>query len=757
MTYMQKIFYTFLYFWAFSPMLFAQSAILKGTVKDDKGEGLIGATITSGTQGVVTDIDGNYSMTLAAGVYTLEYSYVGYTAQKKEIRIIGSEVQVIDIQLVDANNILNQVTVTSGRYERKLGEVTVSLDILKPDLIERNNTQSIDKVLEKVPGVAIVGGQPSIRGGSGFSYGAGSRVLILVDDIPALQADAGSPNWSDFQVETIEQIEVVKGAASALYGSSALNGVINIRTAYAKDKPITTFSTFYNSYDDPKDKSLIWYDKQPFSTGFNVTHRRKINKLDLVLGTNWQTTSSFNKDTYDSTGRITIGTRYRLRENLQVGFNANINFGTSKYFFYWLDGDKGVMQGTPSTITKNRKLRYTIDPFISYFDKKGNRHKLLGRFFSVENRVSGGNQNQSDLYYGEYQYQRAWEGDWVTTAGLVSGATFIRAQLYGDTTYRSFNLAPYVQIEKKINRLNLAAGARYERNSVHSPEYIRWAKTSPRYDTIPNGVVREARPVFRLGANYQVSDYTYLRASIGQGYRFPTVAEKFITSNLSAAFIIPNTKLRSETGWSSEIGVKQGLKIGQWNGFADASVFWTEYQDMMEFVFIPQYLAFQSQNVGNTRIRGAEFTLAGQGNIGKTQVSLLTGYTYIDPRFKEFGTREMTDISVDYNVLKYRFRHAFKFDGEAKYKGVALGLSSNYNSFMEAIDKIFNQIIPGVKEFREKNNAGVNIVDVRLSYSFLRYYKLSFLLKNATNVLYTQRPALLEAPRNFNMRLDVKF
>ena len=65
----------------------------------------------------------------------------------------------------------------------------------------------------------MVSSQPNIRGGSGWSYGAGSRVLLLVDDIPALQADAGLAQWDDIPVENIAQIEVVKGAASALYGS----------------------------------------------------------------------------------------------------------------------------------------------------------------------------------------------------------------------------------------------------------------------------------------------------------------------------------------------------------------------------------------------------------------------------------------------------------------------------------------------------------------------------------------------------------
>lgn len=89
-------------------------------------------------------------------------------------------------------------------------------------------------MLEKVPGVNYIDGQVSVRGGSGFAYGAGSRVMVLIDNMPALQYDSGYPNWSNIATETIGKVEVLKGAGSALYGSAAMNGVINILSIYAK-------------------------------------------------------------------------------------------------------------------------------------------------------------------------------------------------------------------------------------------------------------------------------------------------------------------------------------------------------------------------------------------------------------------------------------------------------------------------------------------------------------------------------------------
>ena len=352
---------------------------------------------------------------------------------------------------------------------------------------------------------------------------------------------------------------------------------------------------------------------------------------------------------------------------------------------------------------------------------------------------------------------RSWGKGFVTTAGLVASKTYVNAELYGSNAFNSTNVAPYLQVDKKIGKLNISSGFRYESNVIHTPVAIQLVKGAPIYDTIPNGLIKEAKPVFRLGLNYQLAKYTFIRSSFGQGYRFPTIAEKFIRSSFGPAFLIPNTKLMSETGWSSEIGIKQGVKIGQWTGFFDVVGFWTEYQNMMEFASVPNFLGFQARNIGDTRINGVEASLAGLGKIGDVNVSLLTGYTYIDPKFVDFSKVDKKSISADYNILKYRNKHTFKFDGEATYKHASLGFSANYLSNIESIDANFNLIIPGLAKYRADNNKGITIYDIRAGFEFLKYFKLSLLVKNVTNKAYTIRPAIMEAPRNVSLRLDVKF
>ena len=770
---------------------FSQKLILKGNITDAQNqEALTGVSVSTGSIGTYTDALGNYELMLDAGTHLLQFSYVGYKPIEKQIELKPNEEQRVDIALENTTTLLETATITSGKYEKALGEVIVSMDVIQPQLLESNNASSVDEVLEKTPGMQVLDGQPSIRGGASYSYGAGSRVLLLIDDLPALQADAGFPQWIDVPVENIAQIEVIKGASSALYGSSAMNGVVNVRTAYATAKPETKVSSFYQAYLDPDDKNKKWWSSTPYTFGAHISHKRKIDKLDLVVSLFGLQRNSFNRDTRKEYYRSNLGLRYRINDRFVVGINTNFNAGHLSSFFYWQDNEAGAFQGESTTISHTDYTRFFIDPFVTYYDHAGNQHKLLGRLYSANNSSNSSSRdqsNRSDFYYGEYQFQRKFEAiDLVITAGLVLNYTATKAALYGDTTYNSNNYAAYLQLDKKFfGKLNLSAGLRYEKNIIRSPEDFGDFK-------IPNGKTEESKPVFRLGANYQLAKATYLRASWGQGYRFPTIAEKFIRTDIGIP-VVPNPKLTSETGWSSEIGIKQGFRIGAFDGFIDLAAFWTEYQDMMEFnlegtvaTLFENDIAFQSSNVGDTQVKGIELSIGASGELWGLKTHLITGYTFIDSKFKEFDA-SVKDLSLielnnsnpsigqlnafrsssSNNILKYRSKHSFKIDAQTQYADFILGFAFSYNSNVEAIDAVFESIkinsfvnrsiINGLTAYRAKNTKGYKVLDIRFGYQILPELKLMIIGKNILNEEYMLRPGLLEAPRNITARMDFKF
>jgi TonB-dependent SusC/RagA subfamily outer membrane receptor len=737
----------------------AQKVTISGKISDAAtNTPLIQATIKINDKATVTDTDGQYQLEIdKADRYKVVVSYVGFENYEKETVFTEGVVSNFNISLEEANALLQTATVTAGKFEKPLSQVTVSMDVLKAQLIENVNTRKVDDVLQKVPGVNIIDGQANIRGGSGWSYGAGSRVLLLVDDIPAVQGDAGFPNWKDIPVENIEQIEVIKGASSALYGSSAMNGVINIRTGFAKLEPETKVTLQSAFYLTPKDAAKKWWTKTPYEATASIMHKQKFGKLDVVGTLFYYNLDSYNKDWYDKFGRFTTNLRYRITDRLSVGLNANVNTGASQSFFYWQNDTKGAYIGTTNAFTTANKTRYILDPYLNYFDKHGNQHKILTRRYSVKNDLTNNQQNKSDLNYGEYQVQRKMEKV-VITAGLVGIRTGVNAKLYGDTIFKAVNLAAYAQSDINLGKLNLSAGVRFEQNTINGPKVVKY--TATQIEAVPNGgQLRESKPVFRIGANYQVGKATFLRASWGQGYRFPTIAEMFISTQAGGIPVIPNPALTSETGWSTEFGVKQGFKIGGLVGFADASVFWSEYSNMMEFQATsrPNIIGFQSQNVSNTVIKGYEASVAGQAKMDKFGLSFLIGYTYIDPKYKIFTKRDSSNSTAGFNILKYRFKHNFKFDAEVSFDKISIGAAVLYNSHMDAIDRILNDFLPGIKAFRNSHTTGFTTLDVRVAFKPTKFLKLTVIGANILNEEYAYRPGVLDAPRNVSARMDFTF
>jgi iron complex outermembrane receptor protein len=371
-------------------------------------------------------------------------------------------------------------------------------------------------------------------------------------------------------------------------------------------------------------------------------------------------------------------------------------------------------------------------------------------------------------------YQKYFKYHFTLSAGLVESKDVVIAQLYGD--HNSINQAAYMQLEKKIGNLDLTAGVRKESNVIDDTS-------------------KEKSPiVFRAGANYKIGKATYLRASYGEGYRFPSIAEKYINSSVGPVSIFPDPELKPETGYSSEIGINQGVKLGTWTGSVDVAGFLTEYQNLIDFSFglwLPPnptpaqlaneapFLGFKSINVEQAQIYGTEITLAGEGKIGPVLVRFFGGVTAIDPinlaqrdtvNKYESEHSNLTGTQRDSlqktEILNYRSLYTAKLGFEATYNRFTLGGNVRYNSFMVNVDGVFvgndppyivnTELIPGIKEFREAHDKGDYIIDSHIAYQATDAVKISFIVKNLLNRTYMVRPGLLGPPENFAIQLNIR-
>jgi iron complex outermembrane receptor protein len=749
-----------------------KSTVIFGIVTDSiNNETLTGATvIINDKSGTITDNRGFYSVAATGDKIILSCRFLGFESQTITLDIRGKDSVRVNFLMQQSMTPLGDIVVSAGKYEQKLSDVMVSLEIVKPERIYNTNAITLESVIRQTPGVDVMEGQPSIRGGSGFSYGAGSRVLVLVDDLPLISADAGDIKWDYLPVDNISQIEIIKGASSVLYGSSALNGVFNIRTAYPTKKPETSINIFSGIYLDPKRKELAWWDRQPLFYGASATHSRKIRNLDLVAGVNLFRDEGYRENDYDNRAKININLNYRNQKIKGLSYGINMNGMITKMadFLIWMNADSGAYRQNPQAVSELTGSRFNVDPFIVFDTRNGSQHSIKTRFFHVNNSFPDvpDKNNRSELIFGEYKFHRKFGQKYDLTSGISGTWASIYANLFGN--HSSFNSAIFAQFDgNPFTRLNFSVGLRFERYTLDgtveysSPEFLK--RIIPSFRT---GII----PVFRTGINYQLAKYTYMRASFGQGYRFPSIAEKYTKTTVGSLNIFPNPALKSEKGWSAEIGIKQGIRISKWNAYIDLAAFLTEYREMIEFTFgiykpdsipldIYKHVGFKALNVGNARISGIDLSLGGTGNLFGIPLSLLAGYTYILP----LDLNIPDSASVEEKYLKYRNIHSVKADAEAKYKRITFGLTFIYSSKIKNIDAVFLDplfgeiILPGFPEYWVENNKGYTVLDGRLMYDITKTVTLAFLVKNIFNKEYMGRPGDIYPPRNLTLKLKVSF
>ncbi|MBB79175.1 MAG: hypothetical protein CL844_09265 [Crocinitomicaceae bacterium] len=772
--------------------LFSQ---IKGVVLNkSSNESIFGAKIVSSAgDKAITDVDGVFSINPKNYPLTLVISAQTFLTDTVYIEKAGSYVFTMEEPI----QVIKTVVVSAGRRDQDIEDVPISMEILKPKLIDNKGIVDLEQAVDQSPGVFAMDGQVSIRGGSGFAYGAGSRVLLLWNGIPIISGDAGDVKWTTIPIENASQIEVIKGASSVLYGSGALNGIISLTEREPNLNGELRGKIQMGIYDNPKRATLRWWSdkRNPIFYQAEAFYGKMHKRFGYTVSLNGFKTEGYKDGETADRGRVsgTIFFRPKKVKKMKMGLGYNVQYQKTGNFLIW-ESDTfaysplgGTDTNDPaSTLTYNTGLTISVDPYLKVYDKYNNLHTVKTRYYFLDrtNLTNSSQSTSSGVLYGDYQFQRKWLGGTVLTSGLTALRSDIKSNLFGD--HYSSNYAVYGQLERRFNKLDITGGVRveyFEQDNITGDSDFYFGSDSSSLTKLP------VYPIFRLGTHYELFKYTHLRASFGQGIRYPSVAERYTLTSVGALNIFPNQNLKPETGWAAEIGFKQIVKIGRnWKGILDVSGFINQYDNMMEFtfgVYIPDdvivsinpsspyyfgnYVGFQAQNAEKARVSGLEFSFNSQGKIGDVELTSLIGYTYMNPISLNKDSAYISTFSdSSTNMLKYRFNHLAKADIEAKWKNFSIGFSARYNSYMSNIDKPFVEgvdvygletieILPGLKQYREENNKGSLVFDARLGYEFLKNYRLGLIVNNLLNEEYVSRPGDVQPPRTFLLQIQLKF
>ncbi|MDP3929508.1 MAG: TonB-dependent receptor [Bacteroidota bacterium] len=763
---------SFFVFQTFSGL--SQNLIIRGVVLDEQTlKPLQGTSVTLDRKfNALTDSNGFFSFRVEPGKHQLKVSRIGYRNFNQQFEELLDGKKDFQVLLEPFVNQLGQVVVAGSRGAKVIAREVSSINVIQPYLIANTNSTDLSEVLNKVPGVMVVDGQVTIRGGVGFSYNTGSRVAVLLDDMPLLGADLADVRWTFLPIESAEQIEVIKGSASVLYGSSALNGTVNVRTGWGTQKPQTKFQFYQGILDNPRRSETRWWSAstQPSNAGMFYSHKQSWGKFDLVLAGNVNGIHSHLQGADAFRGRNYLKTRYRVNKNFNFGLNVNSMVEKAGRFFIWQDADTGALKPFDDYVVDDFYRIVSFDPHAELTIGK-TVQTVKARMYQIKRFVDRklfpkDNDAIANLFAFDYNIKTTL----LKGLDLVAGSYLTSLWAVGNVykgEFAGFSAAGFSQLDYRHKRWSFVLGGRYEVNGLGDYQ----DKT---------GLLK------RIGANYQLTEKTFLRANYSEGYRFPTIGEKFVEDKAADLRIFPNPNLVSEKGWTAEIGVQKGFKIGNFNGAFDFAIFNQEFDRMIEFRFgqwlssvdypnIPIFerIGFKAANIGETRAAGFEISLSGEGRIGDILIRTLGGYTYAmpvsitdDPRMKDWGnyTTAFFDNmgsldSANYYtaLLPYRNRTTAKWDVEAGWKKLMIGYAFNYYSTYEKIDPFFLVFTPTIKSFFDRAGPANWVHNARISYQLTEQSRLAFLINNLTNEEYAMRPTKIDAMRSYNLQLRVMF
>ncbi len=703
----------------------AGAGVLKGRVSDAKsGESLAGVNVLlQGTlRGTSTNVNGEFVLErVRAGTWSLVFSLIGYQSETRTgIRLGENDSAALEVRMTPASLQTQPVIVTASRREQAIQESPVSVSVLDAAAISYRNAVTVDNALRYIPGVNMTEFQVNVRGSSGYSRGAGSRVLLLVDGIPFLTGDTGELNYESIPVGQVERIEVVKGASSALYGSSALGGVINVITKPVPDETETRVRTYGGLYNGPSFSQWDWGGGPRTLEGLSLSHSEKVGDLGMTLFGSQAWDAGYRQGDYTHRFNGAVKLHYDLSSFDALTTTFNILDQRRGNFLYWKDLDNALVPTDAQQGQTVQSRRFYVTAAYNHTASSEFLYTVRAMWFRnhfTDNIGAGGDDSRSDVLRGEVQGTWMPVASHILTFGAEGSYDHVDANLFG--RHSGNGEALYAQDEVQLpGRLRLTLGLRYDIQEVDSL-----------------GTNSQVNP--KAALVFSAAPGTAVRASFGRGFRAPSVAEAFTSTQVSLIRIMPNPSLEPEHSNAYELGLNQILGDA---AVLDVALFRNDYFNLIESG-LDSLLVGRFSNVTRARIQGLEATA--QVGVFERGLLLNVGYTYVNPR----------DLTTD-DVLKYRPRHILYIGALGRTGVVSAGIDFRYLSRVERIDEQFAMIIRDADE-----RVPISVTDLRFSADFTPLGFPLTVSANVNNIFqynYVELIGQMAPPRTYVLAIEAK-
>lgn len=485
-----SLFFLFILFFGFKT--FAQS--LTGKVYSTTKDGLpdVHVILNNGSYKTYTNEDGTYSFdNLPSGSYTIFVSSIGYKEFSTSVNITSST--RLDIQLKTKVYENEVAVVTATRTKQAIEDVSIPISVITEKEVRSTGANTLIDLLQEQAGIALSPNESSSIQIQGFES---DYTLILIDGQPVIGRTRGALDLSRINLANVKQVELVKGPSSALWGSDALAGVINIITK--KNTTPLSASVFgeYGNRNTHNSGVNLGFSKNKVSGLVNASINGSdgFSLSDSTFGNNQNPYTNYAFDTsvdYQFSDYLSTDATYRYAHNSFSGPTIATVQGQE----IEIEEDGWQDEQSLTLETKwNPFERFNIS-ITGYTTRYEDYSTTL---FEAPNEPDITNNNEQGFNRIEIQNNYTWKFDHISTVGAGITSEFVNAERYHGKRTQSGSFI-YLQHQAFIHdRFSITGGARLDNHSTYN-SYL-----SP-----------------KLSAQYKPIHWLTIRASLGKGFKAP--------------------------------------------------------------------------------------------------------------------------------------------------------------------------------------------------------------------------------------------
>lgn len=494
----------------------AAQRVLSGRVTDKAQQPLPGATVMlkdDHRTGAIADAEGNYRLHLpSTGEYTVQASYVGYITCTTTINAGETH---RDFALEEDAIGMETVVVTGTRTPKLLKEAPIVTRVISTNDIRKVDATNVGELLQaELPGIEFsysMDQQVSLNM-QGFG---GNAVLFLVDGERLAGETLDNIDYSRLNLDNVERIEIVKGAASSLYGSNAVGGVVNIITKESKEPWTLNLNGRYGAHNDQRYGGTITFQAGDFNNSLNVQHT---STDPIELGTTDESGEA------NDISRIYGNRTWNFKERLVYTPTDKLKL-TGRLGYFFRERDK-------SASSRDRYRDFAGGLKGNYAFSKQNDLELSYSFdqYDKSDYDAGARTDIRDYTNVQHTVRALYNHTIAENHVLTVGGDFMRDYLM---SYQFTDNGSYEQYTAD-------AFAQFDLNPTRQLNIM----SAVRFDYFSEADVQNASA--KLGVMYKWK-HCSLRASYAGGFRAPTLKEMYMDFNMANVFMIyGNPELKPE-------------------------------------------------------------------------------------------------------------------------------------------------------------------------------------------------------------------